>query len=57
MRYKREVEGGGVLDNETIINDCEKLTFFGDTMSEGKKNDHVFHNACQTYIVPHYDSV
>ena len=27
VSYKREVEGGGVLDDETIINDCEKWIF------------------------------
>ena len=57
VSYKREVEGGGVLDDETIINDCEKWIFFGDTMSKGKKNDHVFHNACQTYLIRYYDTI
>ena len=31
--------------------------FFGDTYSKGKKNDHVFHNACVTYIIKHYDEI
>jgi hypothetical protein len=36
------------------INDCDVWYFFGDTISKGKKNDHVFHNACLNYIVAHY---
>ena len=47
----------GFVDDETIINDCEKWIFFGDTLSKGKKNDHVFHNACQTYIIKYYDKI
>ena len=44
-----------MLDDETMISDCDRWIFFGDTISKGKKNDHVFHNACQTYIINHYD--
>jgi hypothetical protein len=40
---------------ETIINDCDKWLFFGDTMSRGKKNDHVFHNSCLSYLIKFYD--
>ena len=55
--YKREEVGGEVLDDETMINDCEKWILFGDTMSKGKKNNHVFHNACQIYLIKYYDSI
>ena len=30
--------------------------FFGDTMSRGKKNDHIFHSSCLTYLVKFYDN-
>jgi hypothetical protein len=33
------------------INDCDVWHFFGDTISKGKKNDHIFHNACLKEIV------
>ena len=42
--------------DSTIINDCDKWVFFGETMSKGKKNDHVFHNTCLDYIVSYYDA-
>ena len=29
--------------------------FFGDTMSKGKKNDHVFHNIALTYLIKFYE--
>jgi hypothetical protein len=38
------------------INECDVWHFFGDTISKGKKNDHVFHNACLEDIVKHYKS-
>ena len=44
----------GNLD-QVIINDCDKWIWFGDTMSKGKKNDHVFHNACLEHILAFYD--
>jgi hypothetical protein len=28
------------------LNNCDVWYFFGDTISKGKKNDHIFHNAC-----------
>ena len=40
-----------------MVNECDKWIFFGDTLSKGKKNDHVFHNACLTYIIKHYDGI
>ena len=46
-----------MLDDEIIINDCEKWIFFGDTMLKGKKNDRVFHTACQTYLIKYYYSI
>jgi hypothetical protein len=38
------------------INDCDVWYFFGDTISKGKKNDHVFHNACLEEIVRYYQN-
>ena len=49
-------EGQEVLD-ETIVNECNKWIFFGDTYSRGKKNDRVFHNACLTYLIKNYDAI
>ena len=53
--FKQVVEDVGLVDNETIVSDCGKWIFFGDTISAGKNNDHVFHNVCQTYIIKCYD--
>jgi hypothetical protein len=39
------------------LNECDVWHFFGDTISKGKKNDHVFHNACLEDIVKHYCTV
>ena len=39
--------------SETIINDCDN--FFGSTLSRGKKNDHVFHNACLSHLIKFYN--
>jgi len=36
------------------IYDCDVWHFFGDTISKGKKNDHVFHNACLDEITGYY---
>ena len=55
VRFKRMLEGVGLVDDVTRVSDCEKWIFFGDTISAGKKNDHVFHNACLTYIIKYYD--
>jgi hypothetical protein len=41
--------------DEAMLSDCDKWIFFGETMSIGKKNDHVFHNTCMDYIISHYD--
>ena len=53
----REVEYVNIKGNadKTITNDCDKWIFFGDTISKGKKNDHVFHNTCLDYVVDYYD--
>ena len=37
VKYKRAVEDVGLVDDETIISDCEKWISFGDTISAGKK--------------------
>ena len=49
-------ESTNEIDNQKIINDCDKWIYFGDTISKGKKNDHVFHIACLTYIIKYYDA-
>lgn len=55
-KYKvTNIETNVEEDDETIICDCDKWAFFGDTLSKGKKNDHVFHEACITYINNFYD--
>jgi hypothetical protein len=36
------------------INDCDVLQYFGSTMSKGKKNDYVTHNACLKEIIQRY---
>ena len=41
------VEDVGLVDDEKIVSDCEKWIFVGDNISTGKRNDQVFHNACQ----------
>ena len=48
-------EIGEYETDERIVNDCDRWVFFGDTMSKGKKNDHIFHNACTTHIINYYD--
>jgi len=42
--------------DEAIVSDCDKWIILGDTISKGKKNDHVFHNACLTYIIKNGDA-
>ena len=56
VKFKREVRDEVFVDDEIIVNDCEKLVFFGNTMSTDN-NDHVLHNACQTYLIKYYDSI
>ena len=41
--------------DEAIVSDCDKWVFFGASMSKGKKNDHVYHNACLDHIISYYD--
>ena len=55
-KFKNQVEGSEDVFDETIVNDCDRWIFFGDTQSKGKKNDHIFHNACTTHIIKFYDS-
>ena len=38
-----------------VIDNCNKWIVFGDTLSKGRKHDHVFHNACLTYLIDFYD--
>jgi len=37
-----------------IIHDCDVIQYFGSTMSKGKKNDYVSHNACLDCIFERY---
>ncbi len=39
------------------VNDCDVWYLFGDSKSKGKKNDHVFHNACLDHLLEHYKRV
>ena len=38
------------------INDCDVWYCVGPTISKGKKNDHVYHNACLDHLLEHYKS-
>ena len=51
VKYNRK---DGSVD-ETIISTTDKWIFFADTLSRGKKNDHVCHNACLKKIIEYYD--
>jgi hypothetical protein len=42
------------VEHEKRVHECDVWYFFGSTISKGKKNDHVFHNACLEDIVKHY---
>ena len=53
VQFDRVIEGEATQHDETIVNDCDRWIFFGDTISTGKKKDHVFHNACVTYVIKH----
>jgi hypothetical protein len=55
VKYKRDGPNGEEIDDETIINDCDKWIFFAPTLSKGKKNDHITHHAALKHIVKHYD--
>lgn len=44
-------------EDVVMVSDCERWVFFGDTISKGKKNDHVFHNSCLTYLIQYYDNI
>ena len=43
-------------NDTTIVNDCDKWLFFGNTISRGKKNNNVFHNNCPTYLIQFCDN-
>jgi hypothetical protein len=57
VQFKKTDKNGCMHNDEVMVNECDKWIFFGDTLSKGKKNDHVFHNACLTYIIRHYDGL
>ena len=52
--YKK-IEDNQVLEDKTIVKNHDQWICFYDILSKGKKNDHVFHIACMTYINKHYD--
>lgn len=56
LHSRREVKGKDEKDIVVtrMVNDCDVWHFFGETISKGKKNDHVFHNVCLEEIVQHY---
>ena len=60
VKYKKRTENNNTNaflegEDETIVNDADKWGFFGDTISTGKKNDHIFHESCLNYIINFYD--
>ena len=57
VQYRKKNDAGVLVLDETIVNECDKWIIFGDTYSKGKKNDHVFHNACLTYLIKYYDEI
>lgn len=57
VSFQKMSEIGEYETDEMIANDCDRWVFFGDTMSKGKKNDHIFHQSCCTYVIKHYDSM
>jgi hypothetical protein len=51
----RTVTRSGVEEVKVLpVNDCDVLQYFGSTMSKGKKNDYVTHNACLQAIIQRY---
>ena len=41
--------------DKTIVSDCDKWIYFGDTLPKEEK-DNVFHNSCLTYIIKFYNN-
>lgn len=50
-RVVKLIDKNGVVQGDKRVHECDVWYFFGATMSKGKKNDHVFHNACLEEIV------
>ena len=48
-------KGGGKLEDECVVNDCNKWIFFGSIISKGKYNDRILHKGCLTYINNYYN--
>jgi hypothetical protein len=46
-------ENGKIIGTKHV-HDCDVWHFFDETISKGKKNDHMFHNACLEEIVNYY---
>jgi hypothetical protein len=55
-RVVKLIDKNGVVQGDKRVHECDVWYFFGATMSKGKKNDHVFHNACLEEIVNHYQA-
>lgn len=55
VKFNRRGVGLEEVEDETVVNDCDKWIFFGDTLSKGKKNDHIFHRSCLTHINKFYN--
>ena len=54
--YFQQDDNGNTFEDKAILTDTNKWAFFGCTLSRGKKNNHVFHEACLTHIIKYYDS-
>jgi hypothetical protein len=39
VKFKNKATDGLEFDDETVVNDCDKWIFFGDTLSKGKKTN------------------
>ena len=55
MLFNTEDSTGEINADKGIINDTDKWIFLEIQFQRAKKNDHVFHNACMTYIIKYYD--
>ena len=55
VKIYKEKSNGREKD-EVIVSDCDAWHFLGDTMSQGKKTDHISHNACLDYMASFYNN-
>ena len=54
VKYIKKTKGEPDIECEVMVCDTDRWVFFGESMSKGKKNDHVFHMACLDYIISFY---